>query len=331
MANNGQNILSRAHFQLTRNCNLNCVFCGQRKGALDAKNENLPFAGWLHAAHAVKNSAQEAGREPRITLWGGEPLLYPHFSKLAQAIHRIGCRQEVVSNGTLIDYAATALNEFFDTVYVSFDGFGADDDAIRGEGTFARVTDNLALLRERRGKLVFLLTLSEINVRHLPNMLENFSGLQPDGIIIQPLIYLSQAEIDAYREYSRSFFGCDYPGLQSYCAGNQEAYEAELQKQIESIDFDAYNYEVCFTPHTHNKPCPPCAMVNERVHISCDGEVGFCTDFFGYSAGNILNDPLEKIFSNRRSEKFRKAVNESKLTICEHCPWRSHNDCKFSE
>ena len=27
-------ILSRAHFQLTGCCNLNCVFCGQRKGMI---------------------------------------------------------------------------------------------------------------------------------------------------------------------------------------------------------------------------------------------------------------------------------------------------------
>lgn len=303
---------------------MNCSFCGQRKGALETKDESLPFETWLAAAQAVKHSAQSAGQEPWITFWGGEPLLYPRFVELAQAIHHAGCRLDVVTNGTLIDRVAAALNDLFDIINVSFDGFGADDDAVRGEGTFARLGNNLSLLRKRRGKLVFLLTLSESNVGKLPDMLGNFSVLKPDKIVMQPLIYLSPSEIDAYRDYSRNIFDCDYPGLQSYCADDKTAYETELQRQLERIDFDAYDFELCFTSHTRNKPYPPCAMANERVHIRYDGEVGFCTDFFGYSGGNIKTDALENIFVNERSKAFRRAVNENKLAICEHCPWRRH-------
>jgi len=314
--------LSRAHLQLTRNCNLNCSFCGQRKGALGTGNKDLPFEMWLDAARAVKKSAQLAEKEAWITLWGGEPLLYPEFNHLAKEIHHLGCHLEVVSNGTLIDRAVSTLNELFDIINVSFDGFGATDDAIRGKGTFERVKNNLPLLRERRGKLVLLLTLCESNVHQLRSMLESFSTLKPDKIVLQPLIYLSQTEINAYQKYSERVFGSSYSGLQKYYDKDKTTYEIELRKQLEGIDFDAYDFELCFTPHTQGKPHPPCVMVNERAHIKYDGEVGFCTDFFGYSAGNIRDDSLENIFVNRRSEKFRKAVNENKLMICEHCPWR---------
>ena len=58
------------------------------------------------------------------------------------------------------------------------------------------------------------------------------------------------------------------------------------------------------------------------MHIRHDGEVGFCTDYFGFSAGNVREQSLAAIFSGDRAERFRAAVRAHALPICRHCPWR---------
>ena len=319
-------VLKKAHFQLTPNCNLNCEFCGQRKGVLSANDKALSMEKWLELAKTIKYSASNTGQEATICLWGGEPLLYPQFNKLSEAISRIGCRLEIISNGTLINQSAMLLNNLFTAIYVSFSGFGAGDDLARGAGTFERVSNNISLLRSRQGKLIFLFTITERNVKNLPSILQNFSLLKPDKFILQPLIYLSQSEIDEYRAYSKKHFACDYTGLQNYHAEDKTQYETLLRKELENIDFKAYDFELCFTPHAHNEAYPPCTMVNERVHIKYNGEVAFCTDFFGYSAGNVQDESLENIITSQKSQTFRKAIQNNKLSICKHCSWRCYKN-----
>ena len=80
-----------------------------------------------------------------------------------------------------------------------------------------------------------------------------------------------------------------------------------------------------FTGHVYprlNDEAPPCEAPFCRVHIRHDGAVGFCTDYFGFSAGNITERPLEEIFRGERAELFRAAVRENALPTCRHCPWR---------
>ena len=77
-------LLRGAHFQLTGRCNLHCRFCGQSKGMLAAGESELPVETWLRLAREVRALADTP--EPEITLWGGEPLLYSGFPRLARRL-----------------------------------------------------------------------------------------------------------------------------------------------------------------------------------------------------------------------------------------------------
>jgi len=306
------------HFQLTGRCNLACSFCGQSKGMLGTGCEELSMGFWLRCAEEIEPDAA-------ITFWGGEPLLYPDFDELASYLGKSAHPLDIVTNGTQIHLHAEALKRHFSQIFVSIDGPRGLHDAIRGKGVFDRVKANLNLLSGRRGKLIFLTTISDANVDRMAELPDDLAGLEPDEIILQQLMYLSGKEIDAYRDYSRTHFGCDYPELEAWRRDDDAAYLASWRRQSELIEKKNYPMKVTTIGHRYpdRSPETPCCQAPEcRLHIRHDGEVGFCTDYFGFSIGNALRTPLPKLIANERADLWRKAIAEHALPVCDHCAWR---------
>jgi MoaA/NifB/PqqE/SkfB family radical SAM enzyme len=314
--------LDSAHFQLTGRCNLACVFCGQNKGMLASEVCELPVELWLKLAEEIKTMSP---RTPELMLWGGEPLLYPGFDDLAAELHKRGFKLGMVTNATLLHEHLDAVAENIDSINISVDGTRTGHDAMRGNGVFDKLSANLKLLNPRRkGKLTFLTTVSDLNVKGISQLPFELAKLGCDEIVLQPLMYLTGEEIASYRSYSCQNWQKDYPELAAWQREEDAAYLTELRKELETVQKTAYPLPVRFTPHRYPsmEECPPCRAPWHRVHIRHDGEVGFCTDYFGFSAGNIQKNTLREIFYGERAALYRKAVEDNALTTCDHCPWR---------
>jgi len=308
-------MLSAVHFQLTGRCNLRCVFCGQQNGMFAGPCDELKREDWFRLAGELP-----AGTE--VTLWGGEPLLCDYFADLARDLFRRGCRLRIVTNGTLIDRHAEVLNECFDVINVSLDGPAEYHDRFRGEGVFAKVAANLKLLRTRRGKLAFLTTIADANVGMMADLPRQLAALQPDEIVLQQLMYFSAAEISAYRQWLRDNFQQDDPGLEVWRRDDDREYLAELKKQYQLALGSDYPMKVTLRMHDNFIPCAaPCRAAEVRCHIKYDGSVLYCTDFYGFTAGNIRQTPLRDIFVNERSERFRREIAAGHNPLCRHCSW----------
>ncbi len=316
--------LTSAHFQLTYRCNLACRFCGQSKGMLASEELEMPSDKWLELAGELKELAHEAGAQPSVFLWGGEVLLYQDFDRLAERLHADGFHLSMVTNGTLLDKHAECVKSCIDTVFVSVDGIEATHDAVRGDGVFAKLSDNLKLLGGRRCKLVFLTTVSDCNAGDIADFPPQFARMGADEAVFQPLMYLTEAEISSYREFSRRIFNCDYPELEAWHREDDAEYQQTMRKSLDRMRQTEYSLPVKFTPHVypeHQADVPYCDAPFRRVHIRHDGEVGFCTDYFGFSAGSVKNHSLRDIFYGQRAELFRQAVRDNALACCNHCPW----------
>ncbi len=318
--------LSKAHFQLTGCCNLNCVFCGQRKGMLscDAGTE-LSVTEWLRVARELREEAAKAGLAPEVTLWGGEPLLWPEFDSLARELHAMRIRLSIVTNGTLIDRHAEALNEWFAEIYLSLDGEQNVHDSIRGRGTFERVAANVRLLSPRHGKLIFMTTLADSTVEAAPELpLRLAAEFRPDGWIFSQLMYLTDAEIARYQEIAARLGQPPYPELAAWRRGDDREYRAKLRAAERRIAEIRYPFPVRFVaqnyPDERFAACR-CEAVNHRLHIRHDGECGCCTDYFGISFGNVRQNSLAEIFHGERAEKLRHFLKTERLPFCSHCPW----------
>ena len=316
--------LYKAHFQLTGRCNLACRFCGQAKGMLaSSRRDELSTQEWLRCAEELKCAAERTGHKPEIMLWGGEPLLYPEFDLLARTLCSQGFSLGIVTNGTMLDQHSPVIAKCFENIFVSVDGGRAEHDAMRGAGVYDRVRAGVKSIRDRRGKLTLLCTVSDLNVDRLAELPESLLALEPDGIVLQPLIYLTGTEIEQYCNYSRENFQCDYPELTAWRRDDGRDYQEKLSAGLEQLAKRNFPVPVWFTPHCHPElPAPvQCRLPLHHVHIRHDGEVGFCTDFFGFSAGNVRKESLAEIFRNERAEAFRRAQKNGELPICSHCPW----------
>lgn len=317
-------MIKSAHFQLTVRCNLNCSFCGQSRGMAGAAADEITPEEWLKYAKELREINSSDNSVPAITLWGGEPMLYEDFSPLARELFSCGHKLDIVTNATRLEKNADTLNECFEHIFVSLDGMKDQHDAIRGEGVFDKVKENLKLIQNRRGKLIFLCTISDTNVDNASELPFQMAELGADAVVLQQLMYLNEDEISEYRTYSIEHFNCDYPELAGWKRNNDSSYREKLNITARKIKEYNYPIPVTFTPHAYwfDQNAKHCSCQEKRIHIRHDGNVGFCTDYFGFSAGNVKEKSLKEILSSPRAQLFHQAVNENKLPICDHCPWR---------
>jgi sulfatase maturation enzyme AslB (radical SAM superfamily) len=134
---------------LTTACNLRCAYCYQ-----DRKPRRFMDEDTLEAA--MRLLLRSAGREAKLVLHGGEPLLaFPLVQRaveLAEAERspRMRVRYETSTNGTLLgDERAAFLERHRVTTQVSFDGLPAAQDR-RRPGSFALLDRRLRELRRAR-------------------------------------------------------------------------------------------------------------------------------------------------------------------------------------
>jgi radical SAM protein with 4Fe4S-binding SPASM domain len=119
--------------EVTDRCNLRCRHCYLG----DAGSSDLD---WDKAKRVVDDFDEIGGL--RLLVTGGEPLLYPSFQDLNEAVKDRSYRAVLITNGTLmerVDYAE--LN--FQEIQFSVDGLEAGHDYLRGEGAYRQVMRGL--------------------------------------------------------------------------------------------------------------------------------------------------------------------------------------------
>ena len=114
-ANTGPRLVA---WEVTRNCNLNCVHCR-------AAASRGPYAGELSTekCREILDQIAEVGR-PIIILTGGEPLLRQDIFEIVQYGTDLGLRMVMAANGTLItpEIAKRMKSSGIQRVSISLDG-----------------------------------------------------------------------------------------------------------------------------------------------------------------------------------------------------------------
>lgn len=321
--------ITSIHFQLTGRCNLRCIFCGQQNGMFGGclKDREIPPQKWFEIADSLRGLSPK----PEIVLWGGEPLLYEQFDELARHLHDSGFELGIITNGTLIDRHAELLNRCFKTIYISLDGDAPYHNRIRGKGVFERVAHNVSLLKNRSGRLIFLSTLADENVESAPELPLILGKLRPDLIHLQRLMYFTRAEIDEYRAWLRREFQTDDPTIKVWRREDDREYRNKLNSALAEVrrraEAGEYPCPVFINPHGGEEHC---LAPFRRAHIKYDGRVLFCTDFYGFDAGNVLTTPLTDIFHGEKAEHYRREIVAGANPLCAHCSWKSNRDFKLN-
>lgn len=331
------------HLQLTKNCNLRCPFCGQwgdngyMKGLTSS---DLPTEEWLRVVAQAVRYREETGIAPQFILWGGEPLVSPSFSAVAEALHQAGFTTALITNGALLGSNASVINRTIDTLYISLDGSPEIHNRTRRSSRlFEKIERGLAQIDSAKLMSVALFTLCADNYQAATDFPHVASRLGFERVIFQNLIYCTQAQSSTYRHWLKNSFDQDAPHLGPWISDEAEPWTAHLSEvaKILQANLDAGNYpiEVKLYPGEINagniaqwfdssihlkKDRSACLMPFRHLQINHDGNVHFCVDFNDFTLGNIRDSSITDLFHNERARRFR-AEGPTCNSLCARCPW----------
>lgn len=116
-------------YSLLNGCNAACAYCNSPL----REDPQLPTAQHLQ----VLGEFARLGAV-RIKFLGGEPLLRDDIGELVAAVHRLGMRSAMVTNGFLVCRKMDVVRQL-DELVISIDGDRTAHDRQRGHGTWPRV------------------------------------------------------------------------------------------------------------------------------------------------------------------------------------------------
>jgi len=152
-------------WEVTRNCNLNCVHCR-------AAATRGPYTGELDTPSALRLLDQiEKVGNPIIILTGGEPLLRPDIFEIARYGTDKGLRMVMAPNGTLITEAVAKkmADAGIQRISISLDGATKEShDQFRGvEGAFDEALKGLSMARDAGIEFQINTTITQTNLHEI--------------------------------------------------------------------------------------------------------------------------------------------------------------------
>lgn len=319
---------------LTYKCNLHCGMCmfwGEKGiygiGNPKAASEELDFA-------VIDRILKETGhRHPSFILSGGEPLLYSRFHDLVAILKKYQCFAYVCTNGTMLEkYIPAVIDNPFLIFYLSVDGPSEINDALRGEGSYTLVVDNLRRLKAlRQNNYVGIqFTLQKENVPYLYDTCKEMVAAGADWILINLKWYLSPQQAYQYetvlqKEYnvtpqSHSGFLLPYDiDKEEFIRQCQKIRSEKWPIQISSYlkkPEDIYAYTDYPDINPYNQFCFKQWI---RMDVLPDGQVTPCIQYPDLKFGSLMDTPVKEIWNGQFYKQFRKKINRELLPVCSRC------------
>ncbi|MEM4230857.1 MAG: TIGR04084 family radical SAM/SPASM domain-containing protein [Candidatus Pacearchaeota archaeon] len=140
---------------LTKECNLNCVYCGE-----NFLQKQLPKEV-TYSIIDLKNFFSKK-KNSIITFYGGEPLL--RIELLKRIIDKVPAKYFMLqTNGIFLDKLKSFYLNKFHTILVSIDGRKRTTDFYRGRGVFDKIIENMKKIKKKgfKGEIIARMTVSE--------------------------------------------------------------------------------------------------------------------------------------------------------------------------
>lgn len=216
----GKGYPTQIQIHLTNFCNLKCIFCPTRAlvKELDRKKE-LKREELLR----IVREGKKLGVKEWHICGGGEPLFFTEDAlAMMEKIKEVNGYGEIITNGTFFqDNVARKIVEIgWDKIYVSLDSpFAKTQNFLRGVDCFSRIVDGVKRIvkwKEKLGRdkpeIHFHIVITNVNYRHVPQMVKFAHKLKVEGISLNALniwkpeikqLKLNQKEKREFREILR--------------------------------------------------------------------------------------------------------------------------------
>ncbi|HSS44220.1 MAG TPA: radical SAM protein [Thermoanaerobaculia bacterium] len=357
--------------RVTNLCNLRCKMCGQwgdtgifrshsdsaaaTDGAAEQQRirELIGLKRQLALTDYVRLLDEIAPWKPIVSLFGGEPFLYPDILPLIREIKRRGLTCTVITNGGRLEQHARELVEIgIDSIAVSIDGPPQVHNRIRGQkDSFEKAAAGVRAVAAWRRKLhrvlpmqLAILPITELNMDAIGPAVEILRGLPLDTINVGLRWFIPKEVGAEYERVMRETFGVSgdsWKGFDfdwSQVSASKERQMLELVKLLKGLrrrrflDSAKGNPWVSFVPDVPAERVPEyfsefsqtfghslCPVAWYFAQVEPDGEVCFCGDFPDYTIGNVRRQAFREIWTGKKAWAFREKLAREPLPICARC------------
>jgi MoaA/NifB/PqqE/SkfB family radical SAM enzyme len=357
--------------RVTNLCNLRCKMCGQwgdtgiyrsdgfPASATDGESERdrirelIGLNRQLALSDYVRLLDEIAPWKPIVSLFGGEPLLYPDILPLVREVKKRGLTCTVITNGGRLEaYAKDLVEAGIDSIAVSIDGPPEVHDRIRGKAdSFQKAAAGVravAMWRERLGRAVpmqiAILPVTELNLESIAPAVKALRALPLDTINVGLRWFVPKEAGAEYETVMRDTFGVsgdswkgfDFDWSKSGASKTRQMTDlVKLLKGLKRrryVDSAAGKPWVSFVPDVAAEKVPEyfsdfsqtfghnlCPVAWYFAQVEPDGEVCFCGDFPDYFIGNVRKQPFREIWAGEKAWKFREKLAKEPLPICARC------------
>jgi radical SAM protein with 4Fe4S-binding SPASM domain len=295
---------------VTNRCNLRCTTCFKNAGV--EKSNELSY-------DEIRKFIDEIITvfRPRMIISGGEPLLRRDLNKILSYLKDKGLYVHLTTNGTLID--KNIVEEWrsigIDFVQISLDGSKPEiNDAIRGNGVFQRVINNINLLKENGIKFSLYPTITKLNLEDVPSMIELFCSLSGretfSGAFFAPV---GRGSVNKDQLSPRAE---DYIQLISNLIN-------ERKTMLRFKNLIGFESKLDRVPGNLTRKLN-CGLGTVTISIDSDGSVYPChwLHLTEYRAGNIRTNSFREIYFGSEILKNLRRLRVDQLECCLGCPWR---------
>jgi MoaA/NifB/PqqE/SkfB family radical SAM enzyme len=288
---------------LTTRCNHDCLWCSGY-GSETRETHQIDLEKLLDRLR----EGATMGLKAATYVGRGEPLLYPHFSRLVEEVSRIGLEQACFTNGSLLRQYGDEILTHFLWIRVSLDAASATqhERLHRVVGEFERIVDSIAYIVTSR------------NGRKLPTVGVQFGlhqrsvgELYKAAVLVRDLgaDYLSIKPI-----YNRGQVGIQIE--------NNTLESSEIEEEIQRtaalgdngfhVYYKPFQFHLMNRPDTFSREYGTCYGPHFEWHIAEDGSALACGPM-RRRIGNIYEMSLSELLDSAR---YRQILTEIDVQEC---------------
>lgn len=352
MADNVCALPKNVTLELTEVCNLRCRMCyfwGETGRFSNPDSDRKPAVMELDLLKRVVKELSPA--RPIYSLFGGEPLSYPHLEEMIIAIKQAGSIVDTPTNGTLLEKNAALLVETeFTSIRVSIDGPKDVNDSQRGKGAYDKAMAGIeAIYGEKRQKkkpmplIGILYTVTPENYLDIEKFFLHDLNLSAiNWVTIQMQNFLTEEMGQGYARMLNNELGITSDRYWRGMVRSPEDFNgmdaAELARQVNEVktrlqklgkivtllpkQFSPENLTAYLGAKWSKMPekYSKCLIPWAAADITATGDVAPCHIFYDLVIGNLRDKSFEELWNGEKYNTFRAYMQKNGLMpICHGC------------
>ncbi|NOQ21814.1 MAG: radical SAM protein [Candidatus Aegiribacteria sp.] len=296
----------RISIHVTDRCNLECQYCYNKADRLKYQRKELTFINW----ERILKDIFSYNIPSKITISGGEPLLYDELYELVCLIKNHKIRVEILSNGTQCDSKAIKIFDKVDQVVISLDShIEKINNLSRGHGSYSKVMSTLDILDKRGIAFGINSVLTTYNIstigetiRYMRNRYKSLMGVMP---IFQEAWHLAPHLVPSKRQMDENY----------ECNLGTTSINKELEDQLIVAWGNSLSYRAA------------CTVASKEFAIATDGNVLPCRAMYfeAMNAGKLNGRNFREIWEDSPVLNMVRKANNKRSQVCReaNCDFQS--------